>query len=1137
MRNIWITVFLILAGLSSSYLPQGTVAETDAAGRQASDDQLSQSVKPINDPAAMLQFYLNPLSRNKTMSVVRGCEGSIPEDADPEPQLEFKIGTLPDPDRTHLSLYFDRWLASILEAAHDADYRFVGYWLPWSADLPRSDLPPADQEKVDEETELRSTQPGVLLFRAPAADAAVRKMLVVFLVGETPTAGINGRQFANALCYIAGLSHHAAVAVDVLGPQFSGSVRSFRSALRNLPPGIQIRNVISGVMSGKQALGQMPAARPQVAGEILTMQHNTGYLHAAAMRAMHALDVTGNVAVLAESGTDYGSAVADSAKGNDWITIYYPREISRLRNSYPEQSPGLPAAARGAAPEIGLMLRLHDVRTGTDTVPQFSGQTPVTQEATMLQITRMLTRERVSLAIIGGTDVLDLLFISRFLRNNSPDIRLMIYASDVLFVHGLDTLDFTGMLALSTYPLVSDNLRWSMRSGANRTINASTRRFFSSYTAEGVYNATLALLGAAGAAREFSPASDAAGVKHAPPAWLTVIGRDGYWPIGIFQGDDPFITDIRGAPAQFQPAPPTRAWTALFALCSLLAGAYCAVFLYAIRARGVRNHSVLRWCCAIHPEPLLVVSPRAQYSFLLSVTILVLYLTLLIAPVRLAATGHGRWIVMSGFGAMVTMLLIPVLRLAARWSRSSAIALVLFPAALTMAMYGSLLLRGSLRYGLDPVEQSAMTLFRAIRSVQIDSGVAPNVPFFLVLLAVGWWAWVQLRRFILCAELHEALPEQPEGCGRDLGRLEKWLAQSFLHIDGVGWLVFASAALIILWISERAAGSVESAQFSHLLCALLAFLGALLFLTAYCILRVWIVLDRLLIALEENPVREAFSKLPPESSWAQVWNHGVIRPNFKAVVAPLESFRLLRQCEPNYYLGLADDLARLESAASTVLRRGNAGEREELAERKEYQLMSERIARQLSGQLARRGWRAAVSGTLEKMAEQQADGTIQKTVARWFGSGAEVEMESAPQDPNDKADRLAAEIVALRYVAYIRYVMRHLRNLIEFLTYGFILCALAVNSYPFQALTVIRWSVTIVSLPLGGLVLYVFMKMSKDGILSRLSATQAGRLDRDFYTRFISTGALPVLTVIGSHFPSVGRFLLSWLQPALSAVH
>jgi hypothetical protein len=1145
MRNIWITVFLVLAGASSTYLPQAGGSEPDRTRRSSSDDELHQASKPIDDPIAMLQYFLHPLSPSKTNVILRGCEEPVADNVYFEPPLQFKIATLPDPDRTHLSLYFDRWLESILEAAHDADYRFIGYWLPWSADLPKTDLRPSDQAKADEDSERRSTQPGMLLFRRPDHKAA----LVFFLVGETPTGGINRRQFANAACYIAELSGGASPkVVDVLGPQFSGSVSSFEEAvLHDLPPAIQIGNVVSGVMSGEPALSRMQAARQLRSGETFTLQHNTSYLGAAAERARQVLDLKGKMAVLAEGGTDYGSAVGYGANTDDSLTIYYPREISRLRNSYPEQSYATNAAARSSGiPDLGLTLRLHDVRTGTDTVPEFSLQTPVTQEATMLQITRTLTRENVSLAVIGGTDVLDLLFISRFMRNNCPDIRLMIYASDVLFVHGLDTLDFTGTLALSTYPLFSDNLRWSVRQRANKTVNASTRRFFSSYTAEGIYNATLALLESKEGVREYSGAMDPSGGTNAPPAWLTVIGRDGYWPVGILlpvsdpmlPGHDPFIADVPGGIARFEPAIPTRAWKALFCLLSAAAGFYAAIFVYAVRVRDARNHPLPRWCCAIHPEPLRLVSLRAHYSFLLSVTILLAYLTVVIAPFRLAAADGGQsWVLMCRFAAIVTSLLLAVSFYGARWCRKSAITFVTLPALLTVMVYGSLLLRGSFRHLLAPVEQSAMTLFRAIRSVQIDSGVAPNVPLFLVCVAFSWWAWVQIRRFILQGELYQTPPPPPEGCSKSLADLDRWLSRGFLHIDEFGWLLFGSALATILLISERAAGTVESAQFSHLLCVLIAFLGALLFLTAYCILRIWFVLHRLLNALDDNPIREAFSAMPQEISWAQVWSHGVISPSYKAVVATVESFRALRECERTYYPALENDVNRLQTAAATILRRANSGEREELAEIKEYQAASGKITRKLSDQLAERGWRAAVSGTFEKLANKQVDGTIQKAVARWFGAGAKVEVQSSPSDPVDKADQLAAEIVALRYAAYIRYVMRHLRNLVEFLTYGFIFCALAVNSYPFQALTVIRWSVTLVSLPLGGVVLYLFMKMSRDAILSRLSSTEAGRLDRDFYTRFLSTGALPLLTVVGSHFPSVGRFLLSWIQPAISAVH
>jgi hypothetical protein len=36
--------------------------------------------------------------------------------------------------------------------------------------------------------------------------------------------------------------------------------------------------------------------------------------------------------------------------------------------------------------------------------------------------------------------------------------------------------------------------------------------------------------------------------------------------------------------------------------------------------------------------------------------------------------------------------------------------------------------------------------------------------------------------------------------------------------------------------------------------------------------------------------------------------------------------------------------------------------------------------------------------------------------------------------------------------------------------------------------------------------------------------------------RVITYGALPVLTVLGTQFPSIGRFLTSWAEPALESL-
>jgi hypothetical protein len=61
--------------------------------------------------------------------------------------------------------------------------------------------------------------------------------------------------------------------------------------------------------------------------------------------------------------------------------------------------------------------------------------------------------------------------------------------------------------------------------------------------------------------------------------------------------------------------------------------------------------------------------------------------------------------------------------------------------------------------------------------------------------------------------------------------------------------------------------------------------------------------------------------------------------------------------------------------------------------------------------------------------------------------------------------------------------------------------------------------------------------MARDAILSRLDRTTVGKLDLSFLLRLISYGALPLLALLASQFPSLARSLVSWIEPALDAMH
>jgi hypothetical protein len=72
---------------------------------------------------------------------------------------------------------------------------------------------------------------------------------------------------------------------------------------------------------------------------------------------------------------------------------------------------------------------------------------------------------------------------------------------------------------------------------------------------------------------------------------------------------------------------------------------------------------------------------------------------------------------------------------------------------------------------------------------------------------------------------------------------------------------------------------------------------------------------------------------------------------------------------------------------------------------------------------------------------------------------------------------------------------------------------------------------------MGTPIVWGFMEMARDATLSRVTETKAGKLDWEFYARTASFLVLPLLTVLASHFPSVGQYISSWVQPALKALH
>ena len=100
--------------------------------------------------------------------------------------------------------------------------------------------------------------------------------------------------------------------------------------------------------------------------------------------------------------------------------------------------------------------------------------------------------------------------------------------------------------------------------------------------------------------------------------------------------------------------------------------------------------------------------------------------------------------------------------------------------------------------------------------------------------------------------------------------------------------------------------------------------------------------------------------------------------------------------------------------------------------------------------------------------------------------------------PEELPDTRAAEVVAIRYVGMIRYVMLHLKNQLSFLNVGSILLAISLNCYSFQGEGFFRWWWTTIFVLISSVIFAVFIEMERDAALRRLTDTRAGKVDSGF---------------------------------------
>ena len=96
--------------------------------------------------------------------------------------------------------------------------------------------------------------------------------------------------------------------------------------------------------------------------------------------------------------------------------------------------------------------------------------------------------------------------------------------------------------------------------------------------------------------------------------------------------------------------------------------------------------------------------------------------------------------------------------------------------------------------------------------------------------------------------------------------------------------------------------------------------------------------------------------------------------------------------------------------------------------------------------------------------------------------------------------------------------------------------ALSVGFYPFTPRPTISIALLFLLLTIGTVVGMVFAGLDRDSTLSHITNTEPGELGANFWIRILSFVGVPALGLIVAQFPEITDFVVSWVQPGLSAI-
>ena len=844
-------------------------------------------------------------------------------------EINFAIALVPDPVHTHLSLFFDRTIDAIQQGAQQANWIFDRAIMPWDSQVhPESTdfhvrLQQQDYQAKQEEL------PGLMIFR-PAAPLTLNQSLFIFVVGETPTGGVNKKQFNTAVQAIAAAAK--GTPLRIIGPTFSGSLYSLAQLLNNELPSGKFNSIVirSGTVSSWNTTQcfEKEWLRGRLGVDFATFQQSDRYM----LRKFVEFEgrrgyAPEKIALLAEDETAYGNIglrdplPSSSSTGVSTLDpcrlvqpgpdeaavlhLYFPRDISQLRSAYQQgfdQHASSSTSTDSYQVRSTLPLNLQDSGTDDDTVQQYAhSETPLSQEAILLGIVDAMRKGHIEFVVLQATNPMDTLFLSAFLKKGYSEARVVATPADLLLSRDVDDISLLhGVMTLSTYSLLPGideevAIPQCLKDKSGLKDEAHADHVFPNAVSAGTYNAALSQI----RSMDQAPLKGCEAVKMpdnlpvdryteygwpslggrqnptpplSPVVWLTVLGRGGFWPVAILDdGSESFhakniASAIRPIRATASPSEFKPPWPLFWRIVCGFVLMLETMYLLFLCKGSIFSSFSAMTVLAPVSDPL-----RPLLIAIMGWLILAAQL-LLLGP-WFSWTASPGWVSKLPliFGCIATLLFcgISVQQLRRRKAAGSAAIFLLVAVALVVCFV--------LFFRIGAHSRNPFLY----RYIHLTSGVSPLLPFLCLVAAGLWWVWFSLLGLALVDKRRPQLPSDGDFPPGDIhsGLCEE-SARELMHVARPfawsGGVYGPALVLIVVTLCALDYGhpvlTLEARHFEWIFALCLAGVAIALTCTTCRLLVVWLECRKILISLDRFPLRRAFAEL--NFAWEPIWRLG-----------------------------------------------------------------------------------------------------------------------------------------------------------------------------------------------------------------------------------------------------------------------